>query len=324
MNVLSLFDGESGGQLAFERIGVIFDGANNKYYASEIEQSSINICIKHYPNTIQLGDITKLDENKLKELPKIDLIIGGSPCTQLSRQGNIDGLYGKDSILFFEYVRIYKWLKENNNKNISMFLENVEMKKIWENEMSYNLGCNPIHVNSKLVSAQNRPRLYWSNIELKPPKDRNIIFEDILEDVDTTNYIKYKGLLIDPKIKEVNYNLIDVVDGEVRVRQAVKKGYIVAEEGDGINLSFPTSKTRRGRVIKRKTNTLDTGCNVCVYYNGVIRYITTLEAERLQTLPDNYTCGINDKDRRKMIGNGWTIDIISHFFKQIIKNVINE
>ena len=320
MNVLSLFDGESGGQLAFEKLGINFDGINNKYFSSEIEQSSIDICMKHYPNTIQLGDVTKLDHTKLKYLPKIDILIGGSPCTNLSRQGNNKGLKGEQSKLFYEYVRIYKWLKEFNNNNIKMFLENVEMKKEWAEEMDKQLGENHILINSKLCSAQNRPRYYWSNVELKQPKDKGIKLIDILEDVDTSNYIEYKGLLIDPKINKQNYELIDVIDGEVRIKQAVKKGYIVAENGDGINLSFPTSKTRRGRVIKQKTNTLDTGCNVCVYYNGVIRYITLLEAERLQTLPDNYTLGMSDTDRRKMIGNRWTIDVIVELLKQILNN----
>ena len=100
MNVISLFDGESGGQIAFERLGILFDGVNNKYFASEIEQSSIDICMRHYPNTIQLGDVTKLDEKELKKLPKMDILIGGSPCTNLSRQGNNKGLQGNQSKLF--------------------------------------------------------------------------------------------------------------------------------------------------------------------------------------------------------------------------------
>ena len=300
MNVLSLFDGLSGGQIAFDRIGIKFDGVDNKYYASEIEQSAINICLKNYPSTIQLGDITQIDSNMLKTLPKIDIIIGGSPCTNLSRQGNGKGLKGEQSKLFYEYIRIYKWLIKFNNPNIKMFLENVEMKKEWALEMDKQLNQNHILINSKLCSAQNRPRLYWSNMELKLPQDKNIKLIDILEDVNTSNYIKYKGLLVDLKINEKNYRLIDVING------------------DGVNLSFPTSTTRRGRVIKEKTNTLDTGCNVCVYYNGVIRYITVLEAERLQTLPDNYTYGISETDRRRMIGSGWTIDVIGELLKQII------
>lgn len=134
--------------------------------------------------------------------------------------------------------------------------------------------------------------------------------------MDTSNYINHQGLLIDPQIKEKSRNLITVVDGEVRISQATKLGYIVANDGDGINLQFPTSKTRRGRVIKQKSSTLDCGCDVCVYYDNIIRKFTISELEKLQTVPIDYTkCLDNLAARKKAIGNGWTVDVIAHILK---------
>ncbi len=192
------------------------------------------------------------------------------------------------------------------------------MKKEWENIITHYLGVEPININSKLVSAQNRPRLYWTNIPgITQPKDKNIVLKDILENVNTDNFISYKGLKIDPSISENSINLIDVIDGEVRIKQATKQGYIIANEGDGINLSFPLSKSRRGRAIKQKSSTLDCACNLCVYDKGSIRRYTITEMEKLQTLPENYTDAVPHRNRLKAIGNGWTVDVIAHIFKGI-------
>ena len=311
INVLSLFDGHSTGMLALIDANIKV----NKYYASEIEENAIKISKKNFPEIIHLGNINKID---LTKLPKIDLILLGSPCQGFSRQGK--GLNFKDprSKLFFVANDIIHWIKINNNPNVKFLMENVEMKKEWENVISDKLGVKCISINSKLLSAQNRPRLYWSSEKIKLPqiKEQICLLDIIDKNIDTSNYIEYKGLLLDSTISKQQMELIDVVNGEVRIKQAVKKGYIIAKNGDGINLSFPTSKTRRGRVIKQKSNTLDTGCVGWVYYNNIIRPFTIEELERLQTLPIGYTEGIDETDRKKLIGNGWTKNVISFILKQ--------
>ena len=208
MNVLSLFDGISCGQLALQRAGIKIDN----YYASEIDLSCIQLVQNHFPNTIQLGDVTKKDESILSSLPKIDLLIGGSPCQNLSRAGNGKGLKGNESKLFFEYVRILNWLKQNNNHHIKFFLENVEMKKDNAEIMSEYLGVEPVLINSKLLSAQNRPRLYWSNFKFEIPQDKNIKLKDILESQDI-ELIERNGLYFDSTLSDKAIDLVFIYNG---------------------------------------------------------------------------------------------------------------
>ena len=314
MNVLSLFDGISCGQLALKRLGIKVD----KYYASEIEKSSIAITQKNFPNTIQLGDVTLLNEEKLKVLPKIDLILAGSPCQGFSRQGNHLNFEHKESRLFFEFIRILEYIKTNNNKDVKFLLENVEMKKEWERTITEYVGVDCLKINSKLFSAQNRPRYYWSNLKVDGVVDKEVKLLDIIDrDIDTTDFIEKDGLLLDNSFSEKEIELISKVDGEVRIKQATKKGYIVAQNGDGINLSFPTSKTRRGRVTSQISGTLDKSCNVCIYHDGIIRKLGIEELERLQTLPVGYTEVVSNIKRRNAIGNGWTVDVIAHILKEL-------
>lgn len=178
IKVLSLFDGISCGQIALERAGVEVDS----YFASEIDKYAIEVTTNNYPNTIQLGDVSFLDENKLKELPKIDLLIGGSPCQGFSIAGKKLNFDDPRSRLFFEYVRVLKWIKENNNPNVKFLLENVKMKKEWLDIITSNLDVSPILINSNLLSAQNRERYYWTNIKyLNHPEDKGILLRDILD-----------------------------------------------------------------------------------------------------------------------------------------------
>lgn len=305
MNVLSLFDGISCGQLALERAGVKVDN----YFASEIDENAIQITMKNHPNTVQLGNVTNWRE---WDLPTIDLVIGGSPCQGFSRQGTQLNFKHPQSKLFFEFVDVL-----NHVKPKYFLLENVFMKTEWRKVINDYLGLPFIELNSKLLSAQNRPRLYWTNIPFNLPTDAGIILKDILDEVSTKGFIEHEGLLFDPSISEQSRNLVEVINGEVRVSQTVKQGYIVAEDGDGINLSFPTSKSRRGRVIKQKSSTLDTACNLCVLHNGTVRRYTIEEMEKLQTLPPGYTEGLLPKNRMKAIGNGWTVDIIAHIFSSL-------
>lgn len=308
MNVLSLFDGISTGRYCLERAGIQVDN----YFSSEIDSNAIKISEKNYPDIIRLGDVTNIETIML---PRIDLVIGGSPCQGFSRAGKCLNFDDSRSKLFFEYVRILEEIK-SYNPGVKFLLENVKMKNEWSQIITEHLGVEPIEINSKILSAQNRPRVYWTNIPVNPISDKNVSLEDIVEEVDTTGFIEKDGLLFDPSISEASRNLVSVVDGEVRIKQSTILGYIVAEDYDGINLDFPTSKSRRGRVIKKKSPTITRVQNTTgIYYKGIFRPFTVTELERLQTLPDGYTEGVSLSARKEAIGNGWTADVITHIFR---------
>jgi DNA-cytosine methyltransferase len=291
MNVLSLFDGISCGQIALNRAGIEY----NKYFASEIDKHAITVTQHHYPNTIQLGSIVGLDT---KTLPKIDLVIGGSPCQSFSRSGDNSGFDGKSG-LFWEYIRVL-----NEVKPKYFLLENVVMKKEWEKIITDTIGFEPIMIDSKFFSAQKRQRLYWTNIPFdKNIEDRNINILDILNPIGDECTINNNPVVI------------DINDGVFKIKNGTKIGYLFAKNGDCVNLEFPKSKSRRGRVSNGKTNTLNTACNYGVIVNDNLRELNIGEYERLQTLPDDYTAIAPLNQRKKMIGNGWTVDVISHIFK---------
>jgi DNA-cytosine methyltransferase len=300
MNVLSLFDGLSCGQLALQRAGVDVDN----YYASEIDKHATLITQHHFPNTIQLGSVVGLDTSRL---PKIDLLIGGSPCQSFSRSGDNTGFDGKSG-LFWEYVRIL-----NEVKPTYFLLENVVMKKEWENIITEAIGVEPIMIDSKFFSAQKRQRLYWTNIPVdKNIEDRNINILDILIP---------NG---DEKIINDHILVLDINEEGFKIKNGTKTGYLYAKEGDCVNLEFPKSQNRRGRVSNGKTNTLNTACNYGVVVNGNLRELNITEYERLQTLPDGYTSLISLNQRKNVLGNGWTVDVISHIFKNIYKKSLVE
>ena len=293
MNVLSLFDGVSCGQLALQRAGVKVEN----YFASEIDKHAINVTQHHFPNTVQLGSVVGLDTSTL---PTIDLLIGGSPCQSFSRSGDNTGFDGKSG-LFWEYIRIL-----NEVKPKYFLLENVEMKKEWEKIITDAVGVEPVMIDSKFFSAQKRQRLYWTNIPFdKNIEDKNIHILDILQPNGTEKTINDHPLVLD--INEEGF----------KIRNGTKKGYLYANNGDCVNLEVPKSKTRRGRVSIGKTNTLNTACNYGVIVDGNMRELNILEYERLQTLPDNYTSLATLNQRKKMIGNGWTVDVISYIFQNI-------
>jgi DNA-cytosine methyltransferase len=293
MNVLSLFDGLSCGQLALQRAGVDVDN----YYASEIDKHATLITQHHFPNTIQLGSVVGLDTSRL---PKIDLLIGGSPCQSFSRSGDNTGFDGKSG-LFWEYVRIL-----NEVKPTYFLLENVVMKKEWEKIITDAIGTEPIMIDSKFFSAQKRQRLYWTNIPLdKNIEDRNVNILDIL--IPTG----------DEKIINDHLVVLDINEEGFKIKNGTKTGYLYAKEGDCVNLEFPKSQNRRGRVSHGKTNTLNTACNYGVVVNGNLRELNITEYERLQTLPDGYTSLVSLNQRKNMIGNGWTVDVITHIFKNM-------
>jgi len=293
MNVLSLFDGVSCGQLALQRVGVEVEN----YFASEIDKHAISVTQHHFPNTVQLGSVVGLDTSTL---PTIDLLIGGSPCQSFSRSGDNTGFDGKSG-LFWEYVRIL-----NEVKPTYFLLENVVMKKEWENIITEAIGVEPVMIDSKFFSAQKRQRLYWTNIPVdKNIEDRNINILDILIP---------NG---DEKIINDHILVLDINEEGFKIKNGTKTGYLYAKEGDCVNLEFPKSQNRRGRVSYGKTNTINTACNYGVIVNGNLRELNITEYERLQTLPDGYTSMISLNQRKNVLGNGWTVDVISHIFQNI-------
>jgi len=451
MNVLSLFDGMSCGMLALERANIKV----NKYYSSEIDKHAITVSEKNYPNIIRLGDVRNIDTNKLND---IDMVIGGSPCQSFSFAGRGKGMSTKDeqkiltlnhylelknqeyefdgqSYLFWEFVRIVNELKPKY-----FLLENVVMANNWELVISKTLKVNPIKINSSLVSAQNRNRLYWTNIGLKPgglfgdlvstinqPKDKGLILKDILQDDVDTKYnlsdksvskiTKYNNWNENEKPKSqsliAGYNKIGRDNTFIRVhnmqqrskdRPSIKKdknaggtGHLTREDGKTYCLDTQQSNAVEIRKVNQLskskesngkqpyqhyrfygtnglnpslTSSLPGGSNLIINnkrvksnlikninhiedktmldsYNQTIhkqksitvttrvsesnsthianvkqnelrlRKLTPIECERLQTVPDNYTNYVSDTQRYRMLGNGWTIDVIAHIFKYI-------
>jgi DNA (cytosine-5)-methyltransferase 3A len=261
MNVLSLFDGISCGQLALQRAGIKYDN----YFASEIDKDAIKVTMHNFPNTIQLGDVKSI---KGEDLPGIDLLLAGSPCQGFSLSGKQLNFMDPKSKLFFEFVRI------KNELNPKYFLlENVKMKKEYQDAISDYLGVEYIQINSSLLSAQNRKRLYWTNIpNIKQPEDKHIILKDIIGD--------YDGIWVFPR----GYN----------------KGGLQSYKGKA-----PTITTSSWNV------------NFFIYKNGEKTQFTPEVCEQLQTLPTGYTSLLPKTKRIKAIGNGWTIDVISHILKNI-------
>lgn len=280
-NVLSLFDGMSCGQIALNKLTIKYDN----YYASEIDEPAMSVTQHNYPNTIQMGSITEL---KSSQLPKIDLLFGGSPCQSFSNAGNGSGFDGKSG-LFYEYVRL---LKECNPTYF--LLENVKMKKEWQDIISNELGVQPIKINSNLVSAQNRERLYWTNIPVVGlPDDKQIYIEDIL---DTNFDSKYW-------LKERNAELLS-------------KKVNIEGAPDICCIDVYNKKFKKDR--KSPTLTLPHHNSLRLLQDGKFRKLTPNECERLQTVPVDYTnTGIADIHRYSMLGNGWTVDVISFIFSFI-------
>lgn len=337
INVLSLFDGISCGRIALERANIKI----NKYYASEINQYSIKIAKKNYPDIIELGDVRDIEKNHIPD--KIDLMIGGSPCQSFSFVGHMDGMsttedgikkeiltledymkakkmgfkFNGFSYLFWEYVRLLKEVKPKY-----FLLENVNMTKHWENVITTALGVNPIRINSSLFSAQNRNRLYWTNIPIEDsPNDFNILLKSIL--LNTTEHDNVgEALTVQralPKLQKKYgyipkmfnaYNIAEISDKSPTlslgsmVTSSCATTIFLKDEKNGCY----TVKDKKININNKEYNTkLDDG-------NYILRKLTPIECERLQNLPDNYTEGVSDSQRYKLIGNGWTVDAVKWIF----------
>lgn len=438
INVLSLFDGCSGGQQALERANIKV----NQYFASEIDKHAIKVTMANYPDTIQLGSVVDVDVSKL---PHIDMLLGGSPCQSFSFAGKRKGMSTKDeqeiltldhylklksegfefegqSYLFWEYMRILTDIRKYN-PDVKFLLENVMMGEKWEKVLSRAIGVNPIEINSALVSAQNRRRLYWTNIGLKPqglfgdlqsviqqPKDRGILLKDILEDdVDEKYYLSekaiksiiqnennlqkstinpeksntlqppghacgiYKGasyvygnkrldetiemfkdelehhtlidsynkqihkdksITISTRVRESNCtHIVHNMQKRSRDRPALLKNPNAGGSGhltrtDGKTYCLDTQNTNAVEIFDcynnnfrkdGKVGTITQHMSRDGMTNGFklvsstkIRRLTPIECERLQTVKDNYTNYVSDSQRYRMLGNGWTIEVIAH------------
>jgi len=298
MKILSLFDGISCGRIALEKAGITVDN----YYSSEIDRFAMQISEKNYPDIKQLGDIKTINLNKINN---IDLLIGGSPCQDLSFSNEERlGLEGKKSNLFWDYVRILKTLKPKY-----FLLENVRMEKKWEDVITKELGVEAIKINSALVSAQSRNRLYWTNIpNITQPTDLGIELFNIIEKAINVKYFY--------ALKSVEY-----LDRNPINRRFCN--YIDSKKSTCVTANFRKGVPYNVFVYKNKDFAKDhelmefVGTNADPFENVVIRKLTPIECERLQTLPDNYTAGVSDTQRYNMIGNGWTVDIVAHIFKNL-------
>jgi DNA-cytosine methyltransferase len=356
MNVLSLFDGMSCGRQALERANIKVD----KYFASEIDKHAITVTMANYPDTIQLGSVVNV---KGEDLPQIDLLIGGSPCQSFSFAGKRKGMATKDnqeihtlehylqlksegfefegqSYLFWEYMRLLQEVKPKY-----FLLENVMMGEKWEKILSKAIGVNPVCINSALVSAQNRQRLYWCNFGIESvdlfgnvnyhipqPKDKGILLKDILEtEVDEKYYLSEKAInsIIknEDNLQKSNVNptksnplkspghacgfykgasfiepeLITTNDTPKAIMLGRSKNWGNPEKQDGKSYTLCKEQPHGIKTEKR------------------IRRLTPTECERLQTVKDGYTAHVSDSQRYKMLGNGWTVEVIAHIF-QYLKN----
>lgn len=383
MNVLSLFDGMSCGQIALDKLGIKPD----HYFAAEVDKYAIQVTKANYPNTIHLGDVRDVMWPETFEGIKIDLLIGGSPCQGFSFAGKQLNFDDPRSKLFWEYVRLLKECKPKY-----FLLENVRMKQESMDVITEALGVEPIFINSSLVSAQNRQRYYWTNIPFDGvPEDKGIMLRDILETTPVDAHYEagkhlvsgYKGgNQLNPSYKSQANTIHSLNDksgtlcagthgysngyiptstGLVQVGETeeyqhynnsqIKRVYhpdgkaptLLINQGGNREPKVATHDPKGGRIVNRRLDENGTrkdydksiplqprvevreddktNCLSTVYKDSVVvedmtwRKLTPLECERLQTVPDGYTAHVSNTQRYKMLGNGWTVDVITHIMK---------
>jgi len=336
MNVVSLFNGMNTGRQALENVGIKV----NKYYSSEIKPYAIELTQHHFPDTIQVGDVTKWREWNI-DWKSIDLILSGSPCQDLSAAGKRAGINGSKSSLFFVFVEILNHIKTLNPK-VLFLQENVgSASKLDVGIMSRALGVYPCRINSSLVTAQLRDRYYWSNIRTKEtmfdivtdipqPKDRGIMLQNILENgysdkqksmcllESNSRPLKTPSKMAKRYFEIGMSNLIFKDDKTYfRVKEATTIGFIDVAENQGVDLSFPDSKTRRGRLMKTKSNCLLRNNEYFIFQNNDLRYFTQNELEVLQGFNKGYTSTLTRNQAACLLGDGWTLPVIEHIFKFI-------
>lgn len=371
LTVLSLFDGMSCGAIALREAGI----SVKQYFASEIDRQAIRQTQHNFPDTIQLGSVTDV---KASDLPPIDLLIGGSPCQGFSFAGKQLNFNDPRSVLFFEYVRILHEIQAYNPQ-VKFLLENVRMLKECENVITEQMGLFPVMINSALVSAQNRVRMYWTNIRTKSvpnlfftevysdipqPKDRRIFLKDILEnEVDERYYLSQKQIrhLIQLDFENAGTSVTtqSVINGmaycvafrgrfnpdigrneqKPEIRTDGKTNTLTTVQKDNMVITFQNSESDvdiiSGTIDSRKSGTgfrpvvsgkgacvraTASHQSVCMLVNGgniTLRHLTPKEWCRLQTIPEWYEWICGEADIYRMLGNGWTVDVISHIFRYL-------
>lgn len=299
MNVLSLFDGISCGQLALQRANIPYE----KYYASEIDKCAIKITQHHFPNTIQLGDIQNWRNWEL-DWSKIDLLMGGSPCQGFSFAGKGLAFDDPRSKLFFTFVDIKNHIQQYN-PNLKFLLENVRMKKDYLKIISEYMGVEPVLINSALVSAQSRKRFYWANWAITQPEDKNIYLKDILDHNPTEIYKLYP---ID-KTYQNKKKQSDIKNRPKMIAKLANVKYSIRARVWDINYKSPNviigHRDSRPKIIADSDNA---------------RMLSLNELEKLQTLPVGYTDLCAKSRRLDVIGNGWAVDVITHILKELYGN----
>ena len=286
MRVLSLFDGISAGRVALERAGISVEN----YYAAEIDKYAIKVTQANYPDTIQLGDVTKWREWDI-DWSSIDLLIGGSPCQGFSFAGKQLAFDDPRSALFFVYVDILNHIR-SVNPNVKFLLENVKMKKEYLDVISEQLGVEPVFINSSLVSAQNRQRYYWANWEFGQPENKGITLGDIIEGDYWCNN-REKSYCLDANYgKGTNFRRYYFCGG----RQLVLEGGYT-----------PSGMTK------------DTANEVMHSEGNRWRKLTVTECEALQTFPKSYVDSreIPTLEKYRCLGNSWTVDVVAHIFREL-------
>jgi len=380
INVISLFDGKSCGQIALERAGVQV----GTYYSSEIDKKATFIANKNYPCTIQLGDVLNWKDWDI-DWSSIDLLIGGSPCQGFSVAGNGLNFKHEKSKLFFVFLDILEHVKKEN-PGVVFLLENVKMRKDWADVITDFMGVTPIEINSALVSAQNRRRLYWTNLTgIKQPEDKGIKLKDVLQDSkglaesimcegwhkwwdrnwQTRTAKRYS--VLDPEKAicllarhyanwDGNFVTLDLekyfseTEEPLVFRARNRKKVYISEDDIKSARTFYETRTELGKAARKQARIEGKGDTTprgpehkkyvasvhekancvlatrsfldCVIDNNkILRQLTPIECERLQNVPDNYTSGVSNSARYKMLGNGWTVDVIAHFFEDLEQQI---
>ena len=286
MNILSLFDGMSCGRIAAERAGLQVD----KYYASEIDKHAIKVSQANWPDIIQLGDVTKWREWSI-DWASIDLLIGGSPCQGFSFAGKQLAFDDPRSALFFVYVDILNHIR-SINPSVKFMLENVKMKNDHINVINNYLGVEPVFINSALVSAQNRLRLYWANWKVKQPSDKFISLSSVI------------GIPVN------RFEIYQKDSPEKPSRTRLKSSCLTGTANAAGNHSqMDVIVTIGSEIPITSTGRID------IHSNPMVRRYSVTECEMLQTVPVGYTKSVSNSQAYKMLINGWTVDVIVHIFR---------
>lgn len=308
LTVLSLFDGMSCGRITLDKMGI----TPKAYYASELDKFAIKETQANWPDTVQLGDVTKWREWDV-DWASIDLLIGGSPCQGFSFAGKQLAFDDPRSALFFVYVDILNHVK-SLNPDVKFMLENVRMKKEHLNVITEYLGVEPVFINSALVSAQNRQRYHWSNWEVIQPEDRGILLNDIIEKEPTNPTYMSDKFVNRQRGRKCLVDDLDRKASNLSSMEYVKNG----RQGDYVICMKPRGNNKGGlRALDGKTPSM-TSCSWQENFkltNGVnYRKLTVVECCRLQGVPDDYFKVSSNTQAYKMLGNGWQCDTIEHIF----------